>query len=272
MTPTPERLVLLGHPLSHSLSPVLHNAALAAAGIKARYEALDVPASALEITLEELRRQRAAGNVTIPYKESVHAACDRLTDSARAVGAVNTFWTAVDGALIGDNTDVGGFGAAVARLTGGPRPNEIVALLGAGGAAAAVLRAMEGWPAATARLYSRTRSRAESLVKRFRVASEIESSAEAAVAGATLVVNATPVGLRDESVPVFVAALPTTAAVLDLAYRKDETALVRQARARGLKASDGLTMLVEQAALAFELWFGLAPDREVMWAAVGVRR
>jgi len=272
VTPQPERLVLLGHPLSHSLSPVLHNAALSAAGIRARYEALDVPPSALEAALEELRRDRAAGNVTIPYKERVYGACDRLTDAARAVGAVNTFWTAVDGARVGDNTDVPGFNAAVTRLTGGPSPREVVAILGAGGGAAAVLRAMEGWPAAGARLYSRTRSRAEMLVQRFRVPCEIVATADSAVAGATLVVNATPVGLRDDSVPVSVDALPRTAAVLDLAYRRDETPFVRQARARGLKASDGLTMLVEQAALAFELWFGVVPDRQVMWAAIGVQR
>ena len=111
MNPLPERLVLLGHPLGHSLSPALQNAALRAAGIPLTYEPVDVPRSVLDDTLADLRRKRAAGNVTIPHKEAVRAACDRLTDTARAVGAVNTFWTAVDGALVGDNTDVGGFAA-----------------------------------------------------------------------------------------------------------------------------------------------------------------
>lgn len=267
MNQLPERLVLLGHPLGHSLSPLLQNAALRAASIPLTYEPVDVPRSVLDDTLAELRRKRAAGNVTIPHKEAVRAACDRLTDTAKAVGAVNTFWTAVDGALVGDNTDVGGFEAA-ARELGAPHENEIVALLGAGGAAAAVLHAMEGWPGAHVRLYSRTRSRAEELVKRFKASAEIMRSAELAVAHATLVVNATPVGLRDDTVPVGVESLADGSAVLDLAYRVNETAFVRDARAGGHKAVDGLTMLVEQGALSFERWFGVAPDRGAMWDAV----
>ena len=268
MTTHPERLVLLGHPLGHSLSPVFQNAALTAAGIPVRYELLDVPRSVLDDTLAMLRRTRTAGNVTTPYKEAVLAACDRLTETAEAVGAVNTFWTAVDGAFVGDNTDVGGFRASVAKLLGAVRPNEVVALIGAGGGAAAVLHAMEGWENARVRLYSRTHHRAEELVQRFKVPSEVVRTPEVAVAGATLVVNASPVGLRDDTVPVGVHALPRDAAVIDLAYRVGETTFVRDARARGLEAIDGLTMLVEQGALAFERWFGVTPDRDVMWKAV----
>src|SRR6185295_9617147 len=121
------------------------------------------------------------------------------TDTARAVGAVNTFWTAVDGALVGDNTDVGGFQAAVRKLLGAQRSNEVVAIIGAGGGAAAVLHAIVGWQGARVRLYSRTHHRAEELVERFKIPSEVVKSAEAAVAGATLIVNASPVGLRDDT-------------------------------------------------------------------------
>ena len=268
MNPWPERLVLLGHPLSHSLSPLFQNAALRAAGIQARYEALDVPRSSLDATLEKLRRQRAAGNVTIPYKEEMRAACDRLTETAKAVGAVNTFWTAVDGALVGDNTDVGGFQAAIHQLMDAPRPGEIVALLGAGGGAAAVLGAVEGWPGARVQVYSRTRTRAEQLVQRFKIPANVAATPLDAVAGASVVVNATPVGLRDDSVPVSVDALPGKSVVFDLAYRAGGTALVRQAKARGLRAMDGLTMLVEQGALSFQRWFGTVPDRQAMWDAI----
>lgn len=271
MTTLPERLVLLGHPLGHSLSPVFQNAALAAAGIDLKYEAIDVPRSVLDDTIATLKRSRAAGNVTTPHKEAVRAACDRLTDTARAVGAVNTFWTAIDGAMVGDNTDVGGFQAAVAKLLDRPHENEVVGLLGAGGGAAAVLHAMEGWGGGRVRLYSRTLQRAEELVHRFRLQAEVVRSAEAAVEGATLIVNATPVGLRDDTVPVSVHALPRGSSVLDLAYRIGETALVRDARARGHRAMDGMTMLIEQGALAFERWFGRAPDREVMWKSIATR-
>jgi shikimate dehydrogenase len=268
VTNWPERLVLLGHPIGHSLSPLFQNAALVAAGIPLVYEPVDVPRSVLDDTLSDLRRKRAAGNVTIPHKEAVRAVCDRLTDTARAVGAVNTFWTAVDGAFVGDNTDVGGFQAAAKELIGAPRDGEIVALIGAGGAAAAVLHAMEGWSGARVRIYSRTRGRAQELVERFRVPAEVMRSAESAVEDATLVVNATPVGLRDDTVPVAVDALAKGSAVLDLAYRLRETVFVRDARARGHRAMDGLTMLVEQGALSFERWFSVVPDRKAMWSAI----
>jgi shikimate dehydrogenase len=271
VTAWPERLVLLGHPLGHSLSPVMQNAALLAAGIDLTYEALDVPRSALDDTLDELHRQRAAGNVTVPYKEAVRAACDRVTETARAVGAVNTFWTAIDGARVGDNTDVVGFNAAAHTLLGGIPSGAQVAVLGAGGAAAAVLHAIEGWPSASVRVYSRTRGRAEELVRRFRIAT-VTDSAEAAARRASLVVNATPVGLRDDALPLAVELLPEGGSVLDLAYRTGETALVRAARTRGLRAADGLTMLVEQGAAAFERWFGVTADREAMWEALKPHR
>ncbi|HEU4995234.1 MAG TPA: shikimate dehydrogenase [Gemmatimonadaceae bacterium] len=268
----PGRIVLLGHPLGHSLSPLIQNAAIRAAGLDATYVACDVPRSALDRTLDELRRERAAGNVTVPYKELVLARCDRSTDAARAVGAVNTFWTAIDGARVGDNTDVGGFQAAAHSLIGEPKAGESVAVLGAGGGAAAVLFAMKGWPRVSVRLYSRTRSRAENLVQRIGLDAEVAHTVDAAVAGATLLVNATPVGLRDETTAVDVALLEPSCAVLDLAYRTGETALVRNAKARGLRAMDGLLMLVEQGALAFERWFGIEPDRHAMWKAISARR
>lgn len=264
----PGRLVLLGHPLGHTLSPAFQNAALRAAGIALTYETLDVPRSVLDETIEELRRVRAAGNVTIPYKESVMLACDRMSETARAVGAVNTFWIAVDGALVGDNTDVGGFANAIVALLGAIPADATVALFGSGGAAKAVLYAMKEWPGVRVRLYSRTRTRAEELVKRFGIPGEICRSAEQAAEQATLLINATPIGLRDDTVPVDLHAVPRSAAILDLAYRIGETALVRDARARGHAAADGLTMLVEQGALAFERWFGREPDRTAMWEAL----
>ncbi len=116
--PPPERLVLLGHPVAHSRSPQMHNAALAAAGIRARYEALDVAPEQFDSTVRELVREGAAGNVTIPHKERMYAACATLSPIARRVGAVNTWWVDDDGALSGDNTDVGGVHEAVRRLFG----------------------------------------------------------------------------------------------------------------------------------------------------------
>jgi len=270
VTDWPGRLVLLGHPLGHSLSPTFQNAALRAAGIPLTYEILDVPRSSLRRTLHDLHIARAAGNVTIPYKEEVADACERLSASARAVGAVNTFWTAVDGARVGDNTDVDGFRAAIAQLIGEPPADAQIGLLGAGGAAAAVLHAMEGWQRARVRVYSRTRERAEALVRRFRLDAAVVESAQAAARGASIVVNATPIGRReDDPAACDVAWLSPDAAVLDLTYGRNETRLVRDARARGHRAMDGLLMLVEQGAAAFERWFNVAPDRRAMWNALG---
>jgi shikimate dehydrogenase len=263
----PGRLVLLGHPVAHSLSPRFQNAALRAAGIPLVYEALDVAPEALRATLTELAAVGASGNVTIPHKEAVAALCDRRTTLADRCGAVNTFWHE-EGRLIGDNTDVGGVDAIASALLGAGRASASVALLGAGGSAAAVIAAVERWGNATLRLYNRNVDRARALATRFGAVVQVVASLEEALDGATLVVNATPVGLGDDAHPAPISALPSGAAVFDLVYRSNETAWVRAAREAGHRAADGEGMLVEQGALSFERWFGVAPDRSAMWRAL----
>jgi len=263
----PGRLVLLGHPVSHSLSPRFQNAALRAADIPLVYEALDVPPDVLPATLAELGRQNASGNVTIPHKEAVAALCTRRTALADRCGAVNTFWHEA-GVLVGDNTDVGGVDAIALALLGDARRSACVALLGAGGSAAAVLAAVERWGSARVRLYNRNMERARALASRFDASVDVVSSVDAALDGATLVVNATPIGLRDDAFPVEVERLPSGAAVFDLVYRTGETAWVRAARDAGHRSADGEGMLVEQGALSFERWFGIEPDRNAMWSAL----
>jgi shikimate dehydrogenase len=267
MKPWPGRLVLLGHPVSHSLSPTFQNAALRSAGIPLRYEALDVVPDALDSMLDTLAAEGAAGNVTIPYKEAVAARCSLLSSLARRVGAVNTF-RFEDGELIGENTDVGGFESAV-RLTLGEVPvGARIALLGAGGAAAAVLAAVEQWNAARVRIWNRSVGRAAGLAARFGDFVEVPPRLADALAGAQLVVNATPVGLSGDAHPVPLAAVADDAVVIDLVYRRGGTPWVRAALARGTRATDGLPMLIEQGALAFESWFGVVPDRSAMWASL----
>jgi shikimate dehydrogenase len=265
----PGRLVLLGHPLSHSLSPRFQNAALVAAGIPLRYEALDVEPHAFEQTVDSLKTERAAGNVTIPFKERMHDACDVLTPLARRVGAVNVFWIDDDGRLIGDNSDVGGFEAAVSSLLGQRPRDSVIGLLGAGGAASAVLAAVETWPGCSAHVYNRTPERARILCERFgAVAQPVDDIG--VIAGAQLVVNATSIGIRDDSYPLDPTLIAPGAAVIDLVYRPGESAWTRAVRARGHRACDGLPMLIEQGALAFERWFGIAPDRSVMWTSLSL--
>jgi shikimate dehydrogenase len=264
----PSRLVLLGHPVHHSLSPLFQNAALRSAGIPLVYQALDVSAEDLVWVLAELAAAGAAGNVTIPHKEAVAALCERRTPLAERVGAVNTFLIDARGALSGDNTDVGGFERLVRDTVGELPQGKRIAVLGAGGAAAAVLAAVEAWPGCEVTLCNRSAPRAARLAARFAVVARVTSSPIDAVRGAAVVVNATAVGLEGDCCPVPIDALAPDAAAIDLVYRRGQTPWVRAALARGLRASDGLPMLVEQGALAFERWFGLEAPRKAMWDAV----
>ncbi len=267
MTPRPGRLVLLGHPVANSLSPLFQNAALRAANIPLTYEPLDVLPEALDRTLDALVAQSAAGNVTIPHKGRVAERCHDLLPLARRTGAVNTFWTE-HGHLVGDNTDVGGFDDAVRDLLGALPHDADVAVIGAGGAAAGILAAIERWGNCRARLYNRTVAHARALAARFEGLAVVAPSARNAVGGAPLVVNATSVGMPDGTLPFPLDALAPGAAVLDVVYRRGSTALVQEARALGHPAADGRRMLVGQGARSFERWFGFAPDRDLMWEAV----
>jgi shikimate dehydrogenase len=265
--PLPGRLVLLGHPVSHSLSPRFQNAALRAAGIPLVYETLDVAPDALREVVAALRDQDAAGNVTIPHKEAFARCCARLSPLAERCAAANTFWHE-SGVLVGDNTDVGGVDAIARALLGDARDSARVALVGAGGSASAVLAAAERWGSARVRVYNRSMDRGRLLVERFGAVAEVVESLAQALDRATLVVNATPIGLRDDEHPVPIALLPAGSAVFDLAYRTGETAWVRAARQAGHRAADGEGMLIEQGALSFERWFGIEPDRDAMWRAM----
>jgi shikimate dehydrogenase len=142
-----------------------------------------------------------------------------------------------------------------------------VGVLGAGGAASAVLAAVEMWPGCSAHVFNRTPERARLLCERFRtVAQPVDDIG--VIGGAQLVVNATSIGIRDDDYPLDPALIAPGAAVLDLVYRPGESAWTRAVRARGHRACDGLPMLIEQGALAFERWFGTPPDRAVMWASL----
>ena len=199
----------------------------------------------------------------------MRAACDVVTPLAERVGAVNTFWMDDYGRLNGDNTDVGGFTTAVETLLGAPPRDLTIGLLGAGGAAAGVLAAVEAWPGCRrSRLQPNAGARA-TLCERFgSIAQPVDDIG--AIAGAQLVVNATSIGLRDDSFPMD----PSHDRARE---RGRSTSCTAAARPRGFapfarggrRAADGIVMLVEQGALAFERWFGVAPDRAAMWEAIG---
>ncbi len=263
----PSRLVLLGSPVSESLSPTLQRAALEAAGLDIPYDAIDVSSARLSGTIAEIRTSNLAGNVTRPHKLAFHDACDDLTPVAARVGAVNTFW--MDGRrLVGDNTDVGGFDLPARDLLGGEIGGTDVLLLGSGGGASAVLAAVERWPRARVAIISRNSGRASRLAQRYADVARVETDHGRAAETATLVVNATPLGQYDNLLPLELSTLSPHTAVFDLVYRRGGTAWIRAARDRGHRAVDGLPMLLEQGALAFQRWFGTAPDRDAMKRSV----
>jgi len=263
-----ERLLLIGYPVRHSLSPIIQNAALDAAGIALRYETLDVAPEGLAATLKELASINSAGNITSPHKLAAMGSMGAVSASAAGTGVVNTFWSDMDGHMAGDNTDVAGFDY-LAQQTLGEIPRDCrIAVLGSGGGAAAVLAAIRDWAGCTATVHARSPERAGTLTRRFSGFARAGTMSDAAISTADIVVNATPIGLFDDAKPVDLARLSRNAAIIDLVYGPDETAWVRNARARGHRTSDGLPMLVRQGALAFRKWFGVDPDEEAMWAAV----
>ncbi len=264
----PSRLVILGHPVAQSLSPIFQNAALADAGFAQRYTALDVAPNALAGTLRLLATENVGGNVTMPHKQAVFLAADRTSALAARVGSVNTFWHE-DGALVGHNTDVAGILATLRALCPTGLRDVQCTLLGAGGSAAAVFVALDELGCRNIRVWARTASRAELVAERVRVNISVFENVEEAVQGSALVINATPIGMLDNAVPIAPALLPPHAVVFDLVYRPGTTPWVRHARSLGLRADDGLRMLIEQGAEAFRTWFNAEPSTDIMWRAIG---
>lgn len=271
----PGRLVLLGHPVAHSLSPEFQQAALDHLRIGLRYEALDVLPENLDQVVSALRAERAAGNVTLPHKAAMSALCSSRTALAARASAVNTFWCDADGGLHGDNTDVGGFLYAAQRLLGRDLNGARVVLLGAGGAAAGVTAALRGLRGVTLAVHARSVQAGQELAEKFGSAARATDGTDAdlaeALASADLVVNATSLGIEgNDALPHAPALVPARCAALDLTYRRDGlTPWVQALRELKRPADDGIPMLLEQGALAFERWFGVEAPRAVMAAALG---
>jgi shikimate dehydrogenase len=263
-----ERLVLIGHPVSQSLSPLMHNAALEEKGSSIKYEAIDVTPENLEATLAELSHTRSGGNFTIPHKKTAVRSMRVISDVAHSVGAVNTFWSDGYGAIDGDNTDVAGFNEAVRELMGQTPSGIRVAVVGAGGAAAAALTAIDQWDNVTASVHARDLARAMSMRMRHSAVVRVCSMRDPCLSDADLVVNATPIGMGADDIPVDISHLRRDAVVFDMVYGREETKFVREARAEGHQAADGLRMLLHQGIAAFTLWFGETPSPDVMWTAL----
>lgn len=272
---------LLGHPVAHSLSPLMQNAAFAALGLGHRYETLDVAPDDLPAALERIRSDdRVLGaNVTVPHKEAVMRLVATHDAEAVRAGAANTISKRPepgDGAsLHGWNTDGLGFDRALrdARITVAAKR---VLVLGAGGAARAVVPVLvRGLAQVT--IANRDRARADRLARTFPTAggawrpAVVDWSTSWSVAGADIVVNATSLGLDGED-PLAGAPLPSRLVVIDLVPTATDTPLIARARSAGCEVLNGLPMLLHQAALAFTIWTHEPAPLETMRGAIGLDR
>ena len=252
---------ILGDPVSHSLSPAMHNAAFRALGLDAVYVPMPCRAEDVPGLLAGLARAGGGGNVTVPHKEAAARAVDRLEPRALALGACNTFWED-DGGAAGDNTDVAGVLDALDRLAAPDRPWLVA---GTGGSARAVAGAARERRAPLA-VRSRDPARAAAFAEWARgLGVAVVEAKECGV-----LINATPLGLgAGDAAPIPAEIAPAAEVALDLVYARGETPWVRALRARGLRAADGRAMLVAQGAAAFERWFPhVRAPRDVMRAAV----
>jgi shikimate dehydrogenase len=262
---------VIGDPVRHSLSPVIHNAAFSAAGLDWVYVAFDVARGEGAAAVAAMRALGLDGlNVTMPHKADVAAAVDRLSPAAAALGAVNTI-VREGSVLVGENTDGDGFVNALRVDEGVTVDGMRCLVVGAGGAARSVVRALGAGGAAEIVVAARRPEAAAAVAALATVASP--GTVERAD-GMDLVVNATPVGMDDvveldpPALPVPAERLGAGQLVVDLVYHPLVTPLLREARARGAVAVNGLGMLVHQAAIAFRLWTGEDAPIEAMSAAV----
>jgi shikimate dehydrogenase len=273
------RVVLIGHPVAHSQSGAMQQAAFDAQGVDATYELWDRAPIQLPDAIGELRSDDFLGaNVTIPHKERVVPLVDRLTEEAHATGAVNTI-TKEGKRLVGHNTDVPGFSAALDKLVGRAKMPRQAVVLGAGGGARAVVYGLirEGFTRIV--VFNRHLHRAEGLVKHFgRSAAHMELRAmpwhpsiiESELGKARILVNATSIGLAADESPIPAEVLTPELLVLDLIYNR--TRLLRDAEAAGATVQDGETMLLHQGAAAFALWTGQPAPLDVMSQALADAR
>lgn len=276
---------LIGYPVAHSLSPQLHHAGFDALGVEARYELWETPAEELEARVQALRAPEMLGaNVTIPHKEAVLAWLDECDPQAERIGAVNTIVNR-NGHLVGYNTDAPGFLCAL-REHAGPgfvlRGKQAI-LLGSGGAARGAAIALVDSSVAALTILARNETQTETLLEHLRRQSRETQylcgalfdtpEARHALSDADVVINTTSVGLKsgDETLLIDVEQLPRSALVMDMIFNPPRTPLLWAAEARGCSVLNGLSMLLYQGTLAFELWLGRPAPEEVMRAALGLK-
>lgn len=264
-------LGVIGHPVEHTSSPAMHNAALEALGLDYVYAAFHVAPEGLPAAIAGMRALEIVGlNVTVPHKQAVMEHLDEVSEEARAIGAVNTIANR-DGRLSGYNTDAFGIIQSLKADGGMERLPAQVALLGAGGAARAILYALLAREEVErVLLLNRTVARAEALASDLDGGDKVEVlplAETGAIGGAGLVINSTSIGMHpreDDSPLIDPSCLRGGMLVADIVYNPLETQLMRQAEAAGARTINGLGMLAWQGARSFEIWTGVMPPTEAM--------
>ena len=265
ITGTTKLAAVIGSPVRHSLSPVIHNAAFSAGALDWIYTAFEVAPGKAAEALAAMRVLGISGlSVTMPHKDDVAAAVDVLDPAATALRTANTVVLQDDGRLAGYSTDGAGFVASL-REAGVESSGMTVAVLGAGGAARSVIDALARVGVDQIVVINRSAARAEAAAQLSAGRGRVGDVAD--IAHVDLVVNATSVGMGSDEAPFDLALLRSTQVVADLVYHPIETALLRAARRCGATAVDGLGMLVHQAVLQQQLWTGVSPDPAAMRAA-----
>jgi shikimate dehydrogenase len=265
LTAATRLFALLGDPVAHSLSPVIHNAALQSLQLDGAYMALRCASSDVASAIRLLAHAGGGGNVTVPHKQTAARAVERRTDVVERTGACNTFWLE-DGSVVGDNTDVAGFARALAEFIGDAQGARVL-LLGAGGAARAVVVALADARVAAIDVVARRPAQVQELVPL--AGNTLTRAVPRLSERYDLVVQATPLGLHpDDPFPLDPDQLLGASAVMDLVYRPGGTRWVQAARLAGVRAVDGMEMLVQQAGEAFTRWWQRSAPLDVMRAAL----
>lgn len=263
MADAPIKAFVCGHPIKHSRSPLIHGYWLKKYGLQGSYEAVDIPPEDFSTFLKSLaERGFSGGNVTLPHKEAAFRQAERLDGAAERIGAVNTLWLE-SGKLHGSNTDAYGFAANLDQQMPGWDDARTAVLLGAGGAARAVIHALQERGFEEIRIVNRTVSRAQDLSSRFQGSTSAHGWDELGelLPSTDLLVNTTSLGMAGSApLEISLDSLPDNAIVSDIVYVPLKTRLLEDAEKRGLRTVEGLGMLLHQAVAAFERWFGVKPE------------
>ncbi len=259
--PVGAKACVIGWPVAHSRSPLIHGYWLRLHGIEGVYGKVPVEPRGLAGFVGAMRAEGYCGaNVTVPHKEAMAALCDHLSPAASATRSVNTIWFEAD-ALCGDSTDGYGFLAALDEEAPGWAARPRALILGAGGAARAIVAALASRGFARIEIAGRTPARAEALAAELGGEAVAFAEVPARLGTVGLLVNTTPAGMRGQHpLALGLDSLPQDAVVNDIVYVPRETELLRAAKGRGLRTVGGLGMLLHQAAPGFARWFGVEPQ------------